>query len=61
MKLFFEKRACVVALAISSLALAAPQSSFKVNGSGVNDTCMALPYLLYVLFENNVVTIIVNL
>jgi hypothetical protein len=32
MKLFFEKMTCVVALTTSSLALAAPQSSFKVNG-----------------------------
>jgi hypothetical protein len=32
MKLFFKKIACVVALTTSSLALAAPQSSFKVNG-----------------------------
>jgi hypothetical protein len=43
MKLFFEKMTCIVALTTSSLALATPQSSFKVNGSGVNDTCMALP------------------
>ncbi|MFQ3191389.1 MAG: hypothetical protein ACI936_002529 [Paraglaciecola sp.] len=32
MKLFFEKMICVVALTTSSLVLATPQSSFKVNG-----------------------------